>query len=138
GSSPYCWTWPAGPDRGRTRPGSSCPSLAIGPYPDLMYGSLVDVVLVVLVIVFAVNGYRQGFLIGLLSFVGFFGGAAIGLQLGPFIADFFNQGVARIFISLVTVLVVAICGQAIASWIGARLRSSIRHPAGRNLDDLGG
>jgi S1-C subfamily serine protease len=103
-----------------------------------MHGSLVDLVLVALVIVFAVNGYRQGFLIGLLSFVGFFGGAAIGLQLGPFLADFFHEGVARVFISLLTVLVVAICGQAIASWLGARLRSSIRHQTGRNLDDLGG
>jgi S1-C subfamily serine protease len=103
-----------------------------------MHGSLVDLVLIGLMIVFAVNGYRQGFLIGLLSFLGFFGGAAIGLQLGPFLADFFNEGVARVFISLLTVLVVAICGQAIASWIGARLRSSIRHQAGRNLDDLGG
>jgi hypothetical protein len=30
---------------------------------------------------FAVNGYRQGFVIGALSFVGFFGGALVGLQL---------------------------------------------------------
>ena len=103
-----------------------------------MYGSLVDVVLVVPVIVFAVNGYRQGFLIGLLSFVGFFGGAAIGLQLGPFFADFFTEGVARVFVSLLTVLVIAIGGQALASWLGARLRSSIRNPVGRSLDDLGG
>jgi S1-C subfamily serine protease len=112
--------------------------LAISPYPERVYGSLVDVVLIALMIIFAVNGYRQGFLIGLLSFVGFFGGAAIGLQLGPFFADFFAQSAIRILVSLLTVLVVAIVGQAVASWIGARLRSSIRHPTGRTLDDLGG
>lgn len=121
-----------------TRPRSNCPWLAIGPYPEQMSGSLVDLILVGLVIVFAVNGYRQGFLIGLLSFVGFFGGAAIGLQLGPLLADFFSEGAPRVFVSLLTVLVVAITGQALASWLGARLRSSIRHPLGRNLDDLGG
>jgi S1-C subfamily serine protease len=103
-----------------------------------MYGSLVDVILIALVIIFAVNGYRQGFVIGLLSFVGFFGGAAIGLQLGPFLANYFNEGVARVFISLLTVLAVAIGGQAVASLFGARLRSSIRNPTGRTLDDLGG
>jgi S1-C subfamily serine protease len=103
-----------------------------------VYGSLVDVILIALVIIFAVNGYRQGFVIGLLSFVGFFGGAAIGLQLGPFLANYFNEGAPRVFISLLTVLAVAIGGQAVASLLGARLRSSIRNPTGRTLDDLGG
>ncbi len=120
------------------RPGSSCPSLAINPYPEQVYGSVVDLVLIALVIVFAVNGYRQGFLIGLLSFVGFFGGAAIGLQIGPLFADMVNEGATRVFISLLTVLITAIAGQAVASWLGARLRSSIRNPVGRNVDDLGG
>lgn len=103
-----------------------------------MYGSLVDVILIVLMIIFAVNGYRQGFLIGLLSFVGFFGGAAIGLQFGPFFANFLTQPSTRILISLLTVLIFAIGGQAIASWLGARLRSTIRNQTGRTLDDLGG
>src|SRR5256885_75721 len=77
--------------------------------------SLVDLVLVVLVIIFAINGYRQGFVVGLLSFLGFFGGAAIGLQLGPFFANFFASSVARVFVSLLTVLAFAIGGQAIPS-----------------------
>ncbi len=117
---------------------SSFRSLETGPYPERMYGSLVDVVLIGLVIVFAVNGYRQGFVIGLLSFVGFFGGAAIGLQLGPYFANNFNEGASRVFVSLLTVLALAIGGQAVASLLGARLRSSIRNQAGRTLDDLGG
>jgi S1-C subfamily serine protease len=100
--------------------------------------SLVDLVLVVLVIVFAVNGYRQGFVVGLLSFVGFFGGAAIGLQLGPFLANFFSSPLARMFVSLLTVLAIAIGGQALASWVGSKIRASIRNRTGRTVDDLGG
>jgi S1-C subfamily serine protease len=100
--------------------------------------SLVDLVLVVLVIVFAVNGYRQGFVVGLLSFVGFFGGAAIGLQLGPFLANFFSSALARMFVSLLTVLAIAIGGQAVASWVGSKIRASIRNRTGRTVDDLGG
>jgi S1-C subfamily serine protease len=103
-----------------------------------VHASLVDVVLVILVIVFAINGYRQGFVIGLLSFVGFFGGAAIGLQLGPWIANFFHTDLLRVFVSLATVLSVAIAGQALASWVGAKIRSAIVNPAGRTVDDLGG
>jgi S1-C subfamily serine protease len=103
-----------------------------------VHASLVDLVLVVLVIVFAINGYRQGFVVGLLSFLGFFGGAAIGLQLGPFFANFFQSSVARVFVSLLTVLAFAIGGQAIASWIGSRIRATIRNRTGRTVDDLGG
>jgi S1-C subfamily serine protease len=103
-----------------------------------VYGSLVDVVLIVLVVVFAVNGYRQGFVIGLLSFVGFFGGAAIGLQVGPRLADFAQTAAPRVFISLATIFLVAIGGQALAGWLGAKIRSSIRSDTGRTADDLSG
>jgi S1-C subfamily serine protease len=101
-------------------------------------GSLVDIVLILLVIVFAVNGYRQGFFIGLASFVGFFGGATIGLQLGPWLANFLQNELARVFISLVTVFGLAIAGQALFGWVGARLRSRIRNRTGQTLDDVGG
>jgi S1-C subfamily serine protease len=90
------------------------------------------------VIVFAINGYRQGFVVGLLSFLGFFGGAAIGLQLGPLFANLFDSSVARVFVSLLTVLAFAIGGQALASWIGSRIRATIRNRTGRTVDDLGG
>jgi S1-C subfamily serine protease len=99
---------------------------------------VVDVVLVVLMIVFAVNGYRQGFFVGLLSFLGFFAGAAIGLQLGPWLAGFVSSDVARVFISLLTIFALAIAGQALAAWLGAKIRASIHNRTGQTLDDLGG
>jgi hypothetical protein len=49
------------------------PPLDRPPYPGGVSGSLVDLVLIVLIVMFAVNGYRQGFMIGALSFLGFFG-----------------------------------------------------------------
>jgi S1-C subfamily serine protease len=103
-----------------------------------VYGSLVDVVLVILIVIFAVNGYRQGFVIGLLSFAGFFGGAAIGLQLGPWLANFAHTAAPRVFISLATVFLMAIAGQALAGWLGAKLRANIHSDAARTVDDLGG
>jgi S1-C subfamily serine protease len=112
--------------------------LATGPYPRSVYGSLTDVVLIVLIVVFAVNGYRQGFVIGLLSFVGFFGGAAIGLQVGPWLASFVQTPAPRVFISLATIFLMAIAGQALAGWLGAKIRAGIRSDTGRTVDDLGG
>jgi S1-C subfamily serine protease len=101
-------------------------------------GSLVDLVLIFLIAIFAINGYRQGFVVGLLSFVGFFGGAAIGLQLGPLVADLFVAEVARLIVSLVTVFGFALIGQAIANWVGVRLRGGIRNRTGQAIDDVGG
>lgn len=103
-----------------------------------MYGSIVDLFLLVLIAVFAINGYRQGFVVGLLSFVGFFGGAAVGLQLGPWLANHVESPNARTLIALFTVFGLAIGGQALAGVTGTRIRSSIRSRQGRRVDDLGG
>jgi S1-C subfamily serine protease len=101
-------------------------------------GSVIDIVLVLLVVMFAVNGYRQGFLVGLLSFVGFFGGALLGLQLGPLIADQFDDDPVRVVISLSAVFGLAIAGQALASFVGNRLRSAIVNRNAQAVDNAGG
>jgi S1-C subfamily serine protease len=101
-------------------------------------GSVIDIVLVLLVLMFAINGYRQGFLVGLLSFVGFFGGALLGLQLGPLIAEQFESDPIRVVISLSTVFGLAVAGQAAASFVGTRIRSSIRNPTVEGVDNAGG
>jgi S1-C subfamily serine protease len=101
-------------------------------------GSLIDVVLLVLVLVFAINGYRQGFLVGLLSFVGFFGGALLGLQLGPLLARQFSADPLRVVVSVLSIFAFAIAGQAIASFIGTRLRYALGSSTLQRLDDAGG
>ena len=90
-------------------------------------------------LVFAISGYRQGFVIGALSFGGFFSGALIGLQLGPLIANQFADGAIRVVVSLV-----AIFGAGRARPGARRLA---RHPAAarsitsrpvQRADDVGG
>jgi S1-C subfamily serine protease len=100
--------------------------------------SVIDVALLLLMLVFAVSGYRQGFFIGALSFVGFFGGALIGLQLGPLLAQRAAGDASRVVISLVTIFGLAVLGQALAGWIGSNLRHAIRSRAARRADDVGG
>jgi S1-C subfamily serine protease len=101
-------------------------------------GTLVDLILVLLVAVFAINGYRQGFLVGLLSFVGFFGGALLGLQLGPLLARNFQDDPIRVVVSLAAIFGLAAAGQAVAGFIGARLRNAITSPGVQRFDDVGG
>jgi S1-C subfamily serine protease len=103
-----------------------------------MPGSVIDLILIVLIIMFAVNGYRQGFLVGALSFVGFFGGALVGLQVAPLVVAQLTNPWARILVSLLAVFGLALGGQALAAWAGTRLRHAVRSDHGRKVDDAGG
>jgi S1-C subfamily serine protease len=101
-------------------------------------GSVVDLILIALIIMFALNGYRQGFLVGALSFFGFFGGALLGLQLAPLVVERMESPLARVVVSLAAVFGLALAGQTIAAWAGTRLRHAITSPGGRRADDVGG
>lgn len=89
-------------------------------------------------LLFAVNGYRQGFVIGALSLAGFFAGALIGLQLGPFLGEQFSTDQMRVVVALITIFGLAILGQALAGWLGSRLRHAITSRNAQALDDAGG
>jgi S1-C subfamily serine protease len=99
---------------------------------------VVDVILVLLMLVFAISGYRQGFVIGALSFGGFFSGALIGLQVGPLIANQFSDGAIRVVVSLVAIFALAVLGQTLAGWFGTKLRRSITSRPLQRVDDAGG
>lgn len=99
---------------------------------------MIDVLLVLLMLVFAASGYRQGFVIGIMSFAGFIGGALIGLQLGPLLAGQLADEPIRVIVSLVTVFGIAVMGQALAGWLGAHVRHAITSETGQKVDDVGG
>jgi S1-C subfamily serine protease len=102
-------------------------------------GDLLDVILLVLVAAFAVSGYRQGFIIGALSFAGFLIGAVIGLIFAPRIAHGFVSRVPQqALIAVVIVILTAMIGQLIASAAGAALRSRVTWRPVTYLDAVGG
>ncbi|WP_326561594.1 MarP family serine protease [Micromonospora sp. NBC_01796] len=100
--------------------------------------SVVDAVLILLMLVFAITGYRQGFFVGGLSLAGFFVGLLIGLQLGPLLAEQFTGEAMRILVALITIFGLAVLGQTLSGWVGSHLRHAIRSQAGRKADDIGG
>jgi S1-C subfamily serine protease len=99
---------------------------------------VVDGILILAMLLFAISGYRQGFVIGALSFGGFFSGVLIGLQIGPLIANQFTSGTTRVIVSLATIFALAILGQTLAGWFGSRLRRAIASRPLQRLDDAGG
>lgn len=104
-----------------------------------MPGDLLDVVLAVAIVLFAISGYRQGFVVGVLSFVGFLGGGVVGAQLAPTVADWpLFVDVPRAVVGLAVVFLCASVGQVLATLVGGAVRRRITwHPV-RQLDALGG
>ncbi|THV27663.1 MarP family serine protease [Glycomyces paridis] len=99
-------------------------------------GLLVDVVIVLLALLFAINGYREGFIASATTFLGFLGGALLGAQLAPFAADFYTAALTKLIVSLVVVFALALGGMALATAIGYRLRKRLRSNGSRRLDHL--
>lgn len=102
--------------------------------------NLLDVVLLLAVVSFAVSGYSRGLVAGAVSLAGFVGGAVIGVWLLPFTLGLVERGTTLAFIvALATVLVPAAGGQALAARLGWKLRESLHWAApARWLDGVGG
>lgn len=104
-----------------------------------MPGDLLDLILIVMIAAFAVAGYRQGFIIGILSLVGFVGGVAAGALVAPAIARALASSQSlQAFLALLVVFVAAVIGMLIASAIGVVVRSRISGRSATVLDSLGG
>lgn len=104
-----------------------------------MPGDLLDVVLVVASVLFAVSGYRQGFVVGVLSFVGFLGGGVLGARLAPAVAELqFLEQFPRTVVGLGFVFLLASVGQILASLIGGALRRRLTWQPVRQLDAAAG
>ena len=87
---------------------------------------MLDLILIALAAAFAVAGYRQGFIVGILSFAGFLGGAAIGASFAPKLARSLVQGSSQqALVAIVAVFVAAMIGQLLASAVGAAVRSRV-------------
>ncbi|MFJ2028318.1 MarP family serine protease [Streptosporangium sp. NPDC087985] len=104
-----------------------------------MSGDLLDLILIALMVAFAVSGYRQGFIIGVLSFVGFVGGGLLGMFIAPPIASAVVDGdTERALLAIVIVFLAATIGQFASSTIGAVVRSHVTWEPAKVVDAVGG
>jgi S1-C subfamily serine protease len=102
-------------------------------------GDVLDLILIALAAAFAVAGYRQGFIVGILSFAGFLGGAAVGASFAPALARSLVQGSAQqALVAIVAVFVAAMIGQLLASAIGAAVRSRVHWRPATLIDSVAG
>jgi S1-C subfamily serine protease len=102
-------------------------------------GDLLDLILIALAAAFAVAGYRQGFIVGVLSFIGFLGGAAVGAVISPAIAKAVTKTTTQqALVAIVVVFLAAMLGQLIASLLGASVRSRVTWRPVALVDAVGG
>jgi S1-C subfamily serine protease len=100
---------------------------------------VLDLILLVVIAAFATSGYRQGFIVGVLSFFGFVGGALLGAEFGPAISRALVGGQTQQDVIAVVLLVsFAVIGQFVASSIGSAMRSTVTWRSATVLDSIGG
>ena len=101
--------------------------------------NFVDLLVLAAVILFAWSGWRNGFVSGLLSFIGFLGGGLIGVYLAPHILRPLGiDGTIGLAATGALIIGCAITGQVCTSMIGRRLHSRITWEPARLLDNFGG
>ncbi|MEE1790624.1 MarP family serine protease [Streptomyces sp. BE308] len=104
--------------------------------------NVLDILLLVGAVWFAVIGYRQGFVVGILSVIGFLGGGLVAVYLLPLIWDRATDGSevssTAAIVAVVIVIVCASVGQAFTTHLGNRLRRYITWSPARALDATGG
>lgn len=101
-------------------------------------GDLLDLVLVFAMVVFAISGYRQGMLVGLLSFLGFLGGGALGAYIAPHIATVTSGERAQALVAVAVVFAVASIGQLLTTVLGTALRNRLHWRPARLVDSIAG
>ncbi|WP_307665873.1 MarP family serine protease [Streptomyces sp. V1I1] len=104
--------------------------------------NVLDILLLVAAVWFAIVGYRQGFVVGILSVIGFLGGGLVAIYLLPVIwGQLTNDSEVSTTAAVIAVVLVIVCasvGQAFTTHLGNRLRRHITWSPARALDATGG
>jgi S1-C subfamily serine protease len=96
--------------------------------------SFLDIVLAIAAVSFAAAGFRQGFIVGALSFAGFLLGGLAGIRFAPSLVAAVDAGLGQAVLAIALVLGLATVGQVIGSMLGGRLRDLVTWDPARVVD----
>ncbi|WP_446038853.1 MarP family serine protease [Streptomyces sp. SID1121] len=104
--------------------------------------NVLDILLLLAAVWFAIVGYRQGFVVGILSVIGFLGGGLVAVYVLPVVWDNLTEdaevSTTAAVVAVVIVIVCASIGQAFTTHLGNKLRRYITWSPARALDASGG
>jgi S1-C subfamily serine protease len=100
--------------------------------------TLLDYLLILLLVSYAVTGYRQGLVVSVLSLAGFLLGGALAMWLVPHLLEastvLSSAPLVRSLLLIAGVFILASVGQAIAVYFGSRVRSHLRIKPAQTFD----
>lgn len=100
---------------------------------------MLDVILIVLLLLFAVTGYRQGFIVGVFSFAGFIGGGVLAALTSPeYIQRWVEDPGRQALVAIAVVFLSAALGQFLLSYLGTLVRNKVTWDSARIVDAMGG
>ncbi|MDO9455560.1 MarP family serine protease [Nocardioides sp.] len=100
--------------------------------------NLLDWLLVLLVLAYALSGYWQGFVTGAFATTGLLLGGLIGIYVAPLILGDREPSLTVSLGALFIVIVSASLGQALMQFLGAKIRDKITWQPARAVDAIGG
>ena len=86
---------------------------------------MIDVVLLLIMLGYAISGFRQGLVVGVLSLGGFVGGAVLAMLIAPLLLGGMESGPQRSVIVLLAVILTAWVGQFAGAMVGGRVREAV-------------
>jgi S1-C subfamily serine protease len=86
---------------------------------------VIDIVLLLIMLGYAISGFRQGLLVGVLSLGGFVGGAVLAMFIAPELVNGLQPGPQRSVVVLLAVILTAWVGQFLGAVLGGRLREAV-------------
>jgi S1-C subfamily serine protease len=97
-----------------------------------------DVILVVLLVVAAISGYRRGATLQVFSYGGLLGGLVAGALLAPSLAAMVETPAARAGVAVATIVLAGALGDALGWLLGSRVRARTRVSRVGRADSAGG
>ncbi|MGC4961124.1 MarP family serine protease [Gordonia sp. DT101] len=96
----------------------------------------VDLIVVVIAVLAAASGYRQGAVASALAFLGVILGAVAGILLAPHIISRFDDSTVRLLVGVVLLVALIIVGEVSGMILGRAARSGIRSRGVRRVDSV--
>ncbi|MBO0856317.1 MAG: MarP family serine protease [Nocardia sp.] len=97
-----------------------------------------DLAVLIIALLAAGSGWRQGAVASALGFLGVVLGAVAGILIAPHILQHVSEGRQRVLVGVVLIVALVIIGEVAGMVLGRAARSGMRHPFTRSIDSVVG
>lgn len=96
----------------------------------------VDVIILLVALLAAISGARQGVIVALPAFLGVLSGAIIGIRFAaPMVVDMFKNPAAKVALAFATVVFLVAIGETFGVWVGRTLKERLGPDHGSPLEN---